>query len=89
MIRMRGNEAFQRDHERSHAAFHVRGTAAVQQAVTHFRNEWIGGPGFARAGRHHVGVAEQHQHRSAVAMHRPEVVDIAETQRFAAETGAP
>ena len=44
-------------------------------------HERIAGPGLARARRHHVGVAEQHQHRPAAAVRRPQVVDVAEAQR--------
>jgi hypothetical protein len=89
MPRMRGHERFQRDHERRHAALHVRRAAPVQHAVADLRCERIAGPGLTRTGRHHVGMAEQHQHRAvAVAMRRPQIVDLAEAQRFDAEAGA-
>ena len=83
MIRMRGDEALQRDHERRDAAFHVGGAAAVQQAVADLGTNGSLCPGLARAGRHDVGMAEQHQRRRAAAVRRPQVVDVAEAQVLA------
>ena len=88
MPRMRGDESFQRDHERGDAAFHVGGATPVQHAVADLGHERIARPALARTRRHHVGMAEQHQHRRACAVRRPQVVDVAVAQVFAAESGA-
>src|SRR5690606_30943780 len=77
----------QRDHERGDAALHVRRAATVEHAVANFRDERIAGPCLARPRRHHVGMAKQHQHRAAVTVRRPEVVDLTEAHVFASETG--
>src|SRR3546814_16393253 len=49
-----GDETLQCNHERGHAALHVRRAAAVEHAVADFRYEGVAGPGLAWAGRHHV-----------------------------------
>src|SRR3546814_3238460 len=83
-----GDETLQCNHERGHAALHVRRAAAVEHAVADFRYEGVAGPGLAWAGRQHVGVAEQHQYRVARAVRGPEVVHLAEAQVLAGEAGA-
>ena len=85
MIRMRGDEPFQRNDERRDAAFHVRRATAVQQPVPDLRLERIAVPGLARPGRHDIGMAQQHQRRAAIAMGSPQVVDVAEAQALASE----
>src|SRR2546427_11324856 len=86
MIGMRGDELLGGDHERSYAPFHVGSTAPVQHAIADLWGERVAGPGFARAGWHHVSVAQQDQYRCALAMGRPQIVDIAQAQVVAVES---
>ncbi|MNV33779.1 hypothetical protein D3C71_1251600 [compost metagenome] len=87
MIRMGGHELFGRHHEGSHTAFHIGRATPVQHAITDLRIERITGPGRDRAGRHHIGMPEQHQHRRALPVCGPQVVDLAQAQVFAVEAG--
>src|SRR3546814_19446577 len=87
LFRSGGDEALQCNHERGHAALHVRRAAPVEHAVADFRYEGVAGPDLSRSGRHHVGVAEQHQYRVARAVRGPEVVHLAEAQVLAGAIG--
>ena len=78
--RLRGQQPFAgRDHRRQ-AALHVGRPAAVQHAVGDPRLERRMRPRRQRSGRHHVGVAREHEQRSLAAAHGPEVVDLAVAQ---------
>jgi hypothetical protein len=88
MVGMGGNELLGGHHERSHAALHVGRATAVEHAVADLRDERVAAPCLARAGRHHVGMAKQHQHRRAAAMRGPEVVDLAQPHVFAGKAGS-
>jgi hypothetical protein len=83
----RGKLLERADHGRD-AAFHVGRPAPVQPAIAQFGNERIAVPGRARSGRNHVGMTEESQHRTVVAVHSPEVAHWAERQRLDAKSCA-
>ena len=87
MVGVVGDELPGGDHERGHAALHVGGATAIEHAIAHLRPERIAAPCRDRATGHHVGMAEQHQYRRAAAVGGPQVVDLAQAQVFALETG--
>ncbi len=70
------------------AAFHVGGAATVEHALAQCGFEGRAIPAGFGAGGHHIGVPGKHQQGAAVSAHRPEVLDVAETQRCAAEAQA-
>ena len=83
-----GDEALGREHEGRHAGLHVGCAAPVQATVAHDRVKRVAGPGRARTGRHHVGMAEQAQQWPAFAVHGPEVADGTEVEVFDPESGS-
>jgi hypothetical protein len=78
MARMRSDEPLGRGDHRRHAALHVGGAAAVQDAVAYHRLERICLPFLARAGRHDIGMAREAQDRTLAAVSRPEILDRSE-----------
>ena len=62
------------DHRRQ-AALHVGGAPSVQHAVADDGLERVRLPLLARSGGDDVGVPGETQHRAALAMARPEVLD--------------
>jgi hypothetical protein len=62
-------------------AFHVDGAAAVEHAVGNARLEWRMGPHALGAGRHHVGMAGEHEMRRARANARIEILDVRRARR--------
>ena len=69
MARHRGDEA-------GNAALHVDGAAAIHLAVGDLGGEGRMRPGGFVAGRHHVGVAGEHQMRAVAGAPRIEVLDV-------------
>ena len=86
VMRMPRNELLQRQHECGHAALHVGGTASVQLPVADGRHEGIAGPGLDRAGRHDVGMTEEHEDRRTTAVTGPEILHGTERQMLDGET---
>ena len=86
VVGMPGDEALGRSDHRGQTALHVGGAAAVQHAVAYDRLERVGLPFLARAGRYDVGMTGEAQHRAAIAMARPEVLD--RTERHALDPEA-
>src|SRR5690606_7007 len=88
MLWMVGDKALDRHDHARQAALHVGGAAPAEHAVgVDARGEGIVLPALHRAGRYHVGVAGEAEHRALAAAHRPEVVDLAETHRLDLEAG--
>ncbi|MNL23761.1 hypothetical protein D3C87_1451640 [compost metagenome] len=89
MIRVVGDKTLGGDGHGGEAAFHVGGATAAEHAVfVDQRVERLDLPGRHRAGRDHVGVAGEAQHRTVVlAMGGPEVIHIFDAHRFQGETG--
>ena len=63
--RVRGDEFLAGGDHGGEPALHIGGAAAVEQAVADRRLERIGAPFLQRAGRDHVGVPGEAQHRAA------------------------
>ncbi|MNT24481.1 hypothetical protein D3C72_1599550 [compost metagenome] len=89
VVRVVSDKALGGDGHRRQAAFHVRRATAAEHAVfVDQRVERVDLPRRDRAGRHHVGVAGEAQHRAVVvAVGRPEVIHIFDAHRLEAETG--
>ena len=86
----RGDELLAGHHHRGQRGLHVGGAAAIQLAVTHVRFEGVRMPLLQRAGRHHIGVAGEADHRGCAAAPRPQVLHprraIAEWHRLDRKT---
>ncbi len=80
VVGMLGDEALAGGDHGGEAAFHVRGAAAVENAVLDHRLEGGVLPLLRGAGGYHVGVAGKAQYGPLLAAHRPEVVHILEAQ---------
>ncbi|MND90501.1 hypothetical protein D3C80_825860 [compost metagenome] len=89
VIRVVGDKTLGGDGHGGEAAFHVGGATAAEHAVfVDQRVERFDLPGRHRAGRDHVGVAGEAQHRTVVlAVGGPEVIHIFDAHRFQGETG--
>ncbi len=85
VVRMRCDEFLDGDHHRRQRGLHVGRAASVQLAVAMGRREGIGGPLRERAGRHHVGMAGEHQQRLRAAAPRPQVGHVAGRDGLAGE----
>ena len=68
------------------AALHVCGTAAIEQTVAHLGFEGRGRPLGFRARGHYIGVTGKGEHRSLVAVARPQVTDLAAIDGFAGKS---
>jgi hypothetical protein len=68
MGRMRRHELFACDHKAGNGGLHVGRAASVQHAIAMGRLERRRAPLLERAGRHHVGVAGEHEQLAARAV---------------------
>jgi hypothetical protein len=89
VVRVIGDETLGGDNHRRQAAFHVRRATAAEHAVfVDQRAERIILPGLNRAGRHHIGVTGEAQHRTVLtAVGGPEVVHVLNAHRLQGKTG--
>ena len=85
MLRMFGDEFFDGGDEGGQRAFHVGRAATVEHAVAHGGGERVAVPFVHRAGRHHVGVSGEADHRGSIAAPRPQVVHFAVAHLFQVE----
>ncbi len=72
-VRVRGDEAFDRDDERGDRGLHVGGAATVQVTVALGGHERVGVPGVERSGGHDIGMAREADDGPRATPARPQV----------------
>ena len=82
MVRVLGDELFDRHHKGSQRAFHVGSATAIEFAVAFRGLEGGRCPGVEVAGRHHVRVAGQHHEWRGGAASRPEIAGAVAVDTF-------
>ena len=85
MLRVFGDELLDGGDEGGERTFHVGRAASVQHAVAHRGREWVAVPFVHRAGRYHVGVPGEADHRRSMAAPCPQIVHLAVAHLFQAE----
>ncbi len=86
VIRMLGQEIFQRYDHGGKAAFHIRGATAIEQIADERRLEGSDAPFVFVAGRDNVGMPGKTHDGCCCASPGPQVGDVIELQRLAFET---
>ena len=83
-----GDEPFHGGDHGRHAAFHIGGPAAVEEAIPFLRLKWRRVPGGFLSRRHHIRMPQEDEDRRPLAVGGPEIAHLREGQVGGGKAGA-